>query len=89
MFNVADVEFNVEQIKNSVIEAVKNDIQFLVCQELGITGYTCGDLFFQNTLLDASKEALIDLKHFSRDYDILFTVGLPLQVKQKIIPSKK
>ena len=81
---VADVEFNVEQIKNSVIEAVKNDIQFLVCQELGITGYTCGDLFFQNTLLDASKEALIDLKHFSRDYDILFTVGLPLQVKQKI-----
>ena len=81
---VADVQYNVEQIKEKVIEAVNNDIQFLVCQELGVTGYTCGDLFFQNTLLDASKDALIDLKHFSKDYDILFTVGLPFKLRQKI-----
>lgn len=81
---VADVQYNVEKIKEKVIEAVNNDIQFLVCQELGVTGYTCGDLFFQNTLLDASKDALIDLKHFSKDYDILFTVGLPFKLRQKI-----
>lgn len=81
---VADVNHNLERIKERVVEASKKEVQLLVCQELGITGYTCGDLFFQNTLLEAAKNALIELKHFSKDFEMLIVVGLPFQVKQKI-----
>lgn len=81
---VADINHNVEQIKNRVIEASQKNVQLLVLQELVITSSTCGDLFYQNILLDDAKSALIDLKHFSKDYDVLFIVGLPLSVKQKV-----
>ncbi len=81
---VADVDYNLERIKEKIIAANIEKVQLLVCQELGITGYTCGDLFFQNTLLDSAKKALIDLKKFSKDFEMLIVVGLPLQVKQKI-----
>jgi len=81
---VADVNHNLNEIKSKIQEAQKRNVQFLVFQELALTGYTCGDLFFQNTLIESSKKALIELKHFSKNYDLLFAVGLPLEYKQKL-----
>ena len=55
---VADTAYNAEQIERGIDEAVENGARILVFPELCITGYTCQDLFLQETLLSGAKEAL-------------------------------
>ena len=45
--------------------------------ELGLTGYTCGDLFLQDTLIDQAKEELLWLLNASKAMDMLTFIGLP------------
>lgn len=42
---VADVEFNRKQMEESILDARKKGAKILVFPELGLTSYTCGDLF--------------------------------------------
>ena len=52
---------------------------FFVLPELCITGYTIGDLFAQQRLLDAAEDALLEIIKFSGGFDILLIVGLPVR----------
>ncbi|MDR3363623.1 MAG: NAD(+) synthase [Clostridiales Family XIII bacterium] len=57
----------------------------LVCApELSITGYTCGDLFLQETLLDEALAALRALVRSSAKSDVLFFAGLPVSHMGKL-----
>ena len=48
---VADCRYNAEQIFTMMREADKQGVKVLCLPELCLTGYTCGDLFLQDTLL--------------------------------------
>ena len=54
--------------------------QYAVFPELGVPGYTCGDLFFQRPLLDACLEALATIARETAALDLMISVGLPLVV---------
>ena len=58
--------------------------KIIVFPELCITGYTCGDLFLQETLLEGAKEALKDIAARTRGKDALIFVGLPLEKEGKL-----
>ncbi|MGM9874190.1 MAG: NAD(+) synthase [Bacilli bacterium] len=75
---VGDVYYNLEQIKEKLIEANKLNIKIAVFPELALTGYTCSDLFFNRTLLNQVEDALVNLKEFSKNLDMLFFVGAPI-----------
>ena len=49
---VADVEYNTGKICEAIEEADDNRAKILVFPELCVTGYTCGDLFTQDILLE-------------------------------------
>ena len=53
---VADCIWNGEQTIKLIEEAEQQSVKVLVFPELGISGYTCGDLFLQNSLLDAARK---------------------------------
>ena len=55
---VADVEKNTQEICKWIEKAEENSCDVLLFPELSMTGYTCGDLFFQQTLLNSVKENL-------------------------------
>ena len=55
---VADCTYNSEQIISYLKKAYEKGVKVCVFPELSITGYTCGDLFFQTSLLEAAKTAL-------------------------------
>lgn len=74
---VADCEYNVNQIKHRIEEASLQGAKVIVCPELCITGYTCQDLFLQNTLLQGALEGLLELTNFSKGVDALIAIGLP------------
>ena len=46
---VADTDYNVAEIINAAKEAESNGANFIVFPELAITGYTCNDLFHQDS----------------------------------------
>jgi predicted amidohydrolase len=55
---LGDCHYNAEQTFTMMREAHKRGVKVLVLPELGLTGYTCGDLFYQNTLIRGAEEAL-------------------------------
>ena len=55
---VADTVYNGQLIKALMKECTDNGAKVVVFPELCITGYTCADLFWQETLLLAAKESL-------------------------------
>ena len=78
MVKVADVAYNVEQIKSLITQAEEQSVEVIVFPELCITGYTCQDLFKEQLLLDQAEQGIIQLLDFSRKLDIISIVGLPV-----------
>lgn len=84
LLQLANCEYNREQLVFTVKQAAEKGADFLVTPELGMTGYTCGDLFLQQALLKESAAQLSILCQETKDEDIIFTVGLPIFYKNKI-----
>ncbi|MEG2353454.1 MAG: NAD(+) synthase [Clostridium sp.] len=76
--SVSDVEFNVKKIKDCISIAINDKSKFIQFPELAITSYSCGDLFLNNRLIEKSNEAIKELCDFSKNKDILISVGAPL-----------
>ena len=81
---LADVEANRDSIIALMKEANDKKIKVVVFPELTLTGYTCGDLFFQDMLLSSVEDALEEIVKASADLDGLFAIGLPVLFKGKI-----
>ena len=81
---VADVAYNTEKIREDIAEACGNGAKILVFPELCVTGYTCGDLFTHDVLLETARRAVLELAEFTADKDILVFVGVPLDIEGKL-----
>lgn len=81
---VADVDFNVQAITAAIRQAAGQGCHLAVFPELCITGYSCGDLFYQSALLDAAKAALESIRQASLNTSCAAVVGLPLAVDGKL-----
>ena len=77
---VADVEYNVMQMQSIIAQAEGKGVELLVFPELGITGYSCQDLFRQHLLLEKAEEGLLMLLDFTRKLDVIIVVGLPVRI---------
>ena len=81
---VADVNFNSDNIIKLIKRAAVNGIRLIVFPELCITGYTCGDLFLQKSLIDGAKAQLKRIAYETAKCDICAVVGLPYIVDGKL-----
>ena len=76
---VADCRYNAEQIFTLMREADKQGVRVLALPELCLTGYTCGDLFLQDTLLKGAEEGLATILEATKNLDMLTALGLPVK----------
>ena len=81
---VADCEYNAGQIIALMEEAAAQGVKVLALPELCVTGYTCGDLFLQPTLLDGAERALARILEETRGLDMLTALGLPVRCQNKL-----
>ncbi len=81
---VADVDFNLEVIRQLSRQASQQQCRLLLFPELCLSGYTCGDLFFQQPLQRKVEQALIELAQFSADEEMTLVVGAPLSVAGRL-----
>ena len=77
---VADTAFNTEEIIKKMKEAAGNGAKIIVFPELCITGYTCGDLFTQDILLEQAKVGLCRIAEETKELESVVFVGCPLAV---------
>jgi NAD+ synthase (glutamine-hydrolysing) len=77
---VADPGFNARAHLAQLEPVYRRGTQYALCPELGLSGYSCGDLFFQETLLHGSLEALQYLLRATEKWNMIVTVGAPLLV---------
>ncbi len=78
LIEVADCMYNAGNIAAMMREAHEAGVRLAVFPELCLTGYTCGELFLQETLLDGALEALRYLAAESADLEMAAIVGLPM-----------
>ncbi len=81
---VADVDFNEKKTLELMQEADRLGVRLAVFPELGLTAYTCGDLFFQSALISKAQAALCRLAKETAKLSLLAVVGLPLAVDDKL-----
>ncbi len=76
---VADCDYNEKKIESLVLQAEGKGVEIICFPELSLCGYTCGDLFGQQLLLDSCQEALFRLLDVTRSLNIISIVGMPVQ----------
>ena len=74
--NVGNPKFNVDEMLN-ILKTVKGS--FAIFPELCVTGYTCGDLYYQTSLLEEAKNELVRFVK-ENTFDGIVIVGAPLDV---------
>lgn len=70
---------NAEVIIKEIKKAETLGVSIVTTPELSFTGYTCGDMFLQEQLLDDSIKALEQVLNETKDIDIISILGMPLR----------
>ncbi len=81
---VADCDYNGEQIIDMISQGEEKGVKIMVFPELSISGYTCGDLFLQDTLLDSCERTLETILDETSDTDVLYVVGMPFAYRNQL-----
>ena len=84
IIRVADCGYNAGQIIALIKEAAAQGIKVLALPELCVTGYTCGDLFLQDALLDGAVDALQAILEGTKELDVFTALGMPLRANGKL-----
>lgn len=81
---VADCGFNTEKILGLLKQAEEKMVKIVCFPELCISGYTCGDLFLQDTLLLNCQSQITKLLNETKDLNICYILGAPVKVNAKL-----
>lgn len=81
---VADCIFNTEQICRQIDKAYDAQVSVIVFPEMCITGYTCNDLFLQDTLLSDAQKSLASIAEHTKGRNMVTVVGLPFEYCNKL-----
>lgn len=81
---VADCDYNIGEAVRIAKKAAEEGALVTLFPELCATGYSCSDLFFHSTLLDAAEKAISRFISETAQLDTLFFIGVPVRVTGKI-----
>lgn len=81
---VASTNANSLEIKSLITKADKEKVNLLALPELCITGYTCGDLFFNQALISSAKDTILEIAEFTKGKYPVVALGLPYLFNSKL-----
>lgn len=82
---VADVKYNMSEVSTLLFKAEAEGVEVVVFPELSLTGYSCQDLFAQQTLLVAAEEAMVQLLNDTQQLDVIGIVGAPVPYRNLLL----
>ena len=81
---IGDPRHNADATLELMQQAARDKALLAVFPELGLSAYTCDDLFHQRTLIDAAENALAQLLARTRNLPLAALVGLPVAVDGRL-----
>src|SRR5690349_9971485 len=84
LVRVGDPDHNAAATLELLREAARDKVALAVFPELGLTAYTCDDLFHQQALIEGAEAALRTLLAKSRTLPVAALVGLPVAVEGQL-----
>jgi NAD+ synthase (glutamine-hydrolysing) len=81
---LADPISNANELVKMIKDAESKDVAIISTPQLSLTGYTCGDLFFQEKLLSSAIEGLEIILDETKELDIISIIGMPLRIDNGI-----
>ena len=81
---VADTDTNAERICRLISEASSKEVSLVVFPELCVTGYTCGDLFGQQLLIENAEKAVRRIMDHTRGKAVTVVVGAPVRFADRL-----
>ncbi len=81
---VADCNYNINEMIKKAKEMADNGVKLLAFPELSVTGYTCGDLFLQDSLLQGVMNALKLYVDETKDLNMVSVLGMPWEHKSRL-----
>lgn len=81
---LADPISNANELVKMIKKAEREDVAIVSTPQLSLTGYTCGDLFFQEKLLTSAIEGLEIILGETKELDIISIIGMPLKIDNGI-----
>ncbi len=82
---VADTVFNTNACLAEAEKAAAEGVKLLVFPELALTGYSCGDLFANDVLLEGALQGLREYIYGTAMYDMVSVIGLPIAFSDKVL----
>lgn len=82
---VADVKYNMSEVTTLLFKAEAEGVEVVVFPELSLTGYSCQDLFAQQTILVAAEEAMVQLLNDTQQLDVIGIVGAPVPYRNLLL----
>ncbi|WP_101698464.1 NAD(+) synthase [Clostridium minihomine] len=84
VIRVADCEHNGAAILGLMEQAAQQQVGAVVFPELCVTGYTCGDLFRDSTLIQGAEATLANLLDKTKEMDLIAVIGIPVAVNAEL-----
>jgi len=81
---IADIDYNINKIKEAIDDLIKKDVILAVFPELCISGYTIADLFFQKNIQIATENGLFEIAEYTKEKSITVVVGAALSFSGKL-----
>lgn len=82
--NLANPKENAKEIIRMIKNADKKGVSIVTTPELSLTGYTCGDLFFQEKILNDAINALNEILIQTKKLDIISIIGMPIKHENQL-----
>lgn len=81
---VADVRANTAAIIDMLHQLEQKEVELAVFPELCVTGYTCGDLFHSDLLIDAAGEAVREIAEATKNMRVNAVIGAPMMFENRL-----
>ncbi|MBQ5488009.1 MAG: NAD(+) synthase [Clostridia bacterium] len=82
---LGDPKYNADLIIEAIKKAAKLGVTLIAFPELVLTGYTMGDLFEHEILLDTAEKQIKRIQRETEDLQIISVIGMPLRVSGKLL----
>ena len=84
MVKVADTAFNAKHILALAEKAAANSATIALFPELAVSAYSCGDLFHNETLLNAAEDAVAEIARKTAGLSVILVVGAPVRFNGRL-----
>lgn len=81
---LGEVRYNAGLVLDVICNAEQSGVNLLAFPEMVLTGYSCGDILYNQYIYEEIDEALLMLMNATKDFGIITVVGTPLKLENRI-----